>query len=421
MATLTADLDAPEEVLEAALSFLQAEEAPALQALPHTAATLEVRFHRCGRTFGKPAQDQPCFNQKPNPPPTNRPIDQLQPINQSPARLTAKQLAGNWPVVAGLLRSKARCYSGTYKAHMPALVAATGLAPSELVSQLSQLAGAKEVSFDLGRQQALAWKVRGRGCCGVDRGKTPLAMRATPHPHHQPHPHLCLTPNATTKPNHRTRRQVLRTPADLPALAAQLSARLARVVVATVARLDAAYAAIAGAAAYGGDAAAQERHLRGAIRDYFGQHAAAEGEAAAAGGGAGGGPHADGEGGGGGDAEMADAQEAAGPGGPGGVDAAQADAWEMVWGGDSPVQRPGPDQLRRNVRGFLRAEAARLRAVGHEKLSGLAVARLMAGLGSAAFPSDQWRKVTEWGRLQAVDFPLLVAAADAELPALWED
>jgi hypothetical protein len=28
--------------------------------------------------------------------------------------------------------------------------------------------------------------------------------------------------------------------------------------------------------------------------------------------------------------------------------------------------------------------------------------------------------VSEWGRLQAVDFPLLVAAADAELPALWE-
>jgi hypothetical protein len=46
VAALTAALDAPEEVLEAALSFLQAEEAPALQALPSSAAALEVRFHR---------------------------------------------------------------------------------------------------------------------------------------------------------------------------------------------------------------------------------------------------------------------------------------------------------------------------------------------------------------------------------------
>ena len=43
---------------------------------------------------------------------------------------------------------------------MPALVAATGLPPAELVSQLASLAGSKEVSFDLGKQQALAWKVR---------------------------------------------------------------------------------------------------------------------------------------------------------------------------------------------------------------------------------------------------------------------
>ena len=45
---LTSALDAPEEVLEAALSFLQAEERPLLQALPNTAASLEVRFHRWG-------------------------------------------------------------------------------------------------------------------------------------------------------------------------------------------------------------------------------------------------------------------------------------------------------------------------------------------------------------------------------------
>lgn len=46
IAALTSALDAPEEVLEAALSFLQAEDRPLLQALPNTAASLEVRFHR---------------------------------------------------------------------------------------------------------------------------------------------------------------------------------------------------------------------------------------------------------------------------------------------------------------------------------------------------------------------------------------
>jgi ATP-dependent DNA helicase Q4 len=92
----------------------------------------------------------------------------------------------------------------------------------------------------------------------------------------------------------------------------------------------------------------------------------------------------------------------------------------MPWGGESPVQRPPPEQLRRVVRAFVHTEAARLRAVGPDKLSGLAVARMLSGLSSPAFPADMWRRVTEWGRLQAVDFGLLVAAADAELPVLWD-
>ena len=45
-AALTTCLDAPGEVLESILSFLQAEEWPALQAMPHSAASVEVRFHR---------------------------------------------------------------------------------------------------------------------------------------------------------------------------------------------------------------------------------------------------------------------------------------------------------------------------------------------------------------------------------------
>lgn len=50
---------------------------------------------------------------------------------------------------------------------MPALVAATGLPPAEIISQLAALAGAREVSFDLGKAQALAWKVGGAPGGGV--------------------------------------------------------------------------------------------------------------------------------------------------------------------------------------------------------------------------------------------------------------
>jgi ATP-dependent DNA helicase Q4 len=164
-------------------------------------------------------------------------------------------------------------------------------------------------------------------------------------------------------------------------------------VASSVSRLDAAYAAVAGAALYAGDSAAQEAHLRGAIRDYFGQCD----EAAAAAGAA-----------------------ATGAAGAAAMEVEVDGEGELPWGGASPVQRPAPEQLKRILRAFLHSEAARLRAVGPDKLSGLAVARMLAGLASPAFPADSWRRVTEWGRLQAVDFPLLVAAANAELPVLWE-
>lgn len=325
---LTAALDAPEEALEAALSFLQADDSPPLFTLPTTAARVEVRFHRAA----------------------------------------PKDLAGAWPVAAGLLRCRARCYAGTYRAAMPDLVDATGLPPGELVAQLSSLAAAKEVSFDLGRDQALAWKV----------------VRA---------------PQAD----------------ELPGLAGRMADRLARVVASSVARLDAAYAALAGAAMYGGDAAAQERHLRGAIRDYFDGDGGGEGDGAGRAEGAAGGPPVGGDAGGGAGEEG----DADGGDDGGGWDALAGSVVASL--APSPVSRPPLEQLRRAVRGFLRTEAASLRAVGRERLSGLAVARMLAGLGSPAFPSDTWRRVGEWGRLQAVDFPRLVAAADAELPALWEE
>ena len=216
--------------------------------------------------------------------------------------------------------------------------------------------------------------------------------------------------------------QVLRTPEDLPGLATRLHERLSRVVESSVSRLDAAYAALAGAAAYGGDASAQERHLRGAIEDYFGQEHSGPGDG-------GGSDPAPAQGASDGSAAAAASVEAgravasfAAAGGL--VCGSRFDAEEdadLPWGGRSPVQRPPLEQLQRMVRGFLRAEAARLRDVGQERVSGLVVARLLAGLASPAFPADTWRKVTEWGRLQAVDFKRLIAAANAELPAMWQD
>lgn len=49
------------------------------------------------------------------------------------------------PIVAALLASRPRCYSGTYKVDMGALVEAAGAAPGDLVSALAELAAAREV------------------------------------------------------------------------------------------------------------------------------------------------------------------------------------------------------------------------------------------------------------------------------------
>ncbi|KAK3281350.1 hypothetical protein CYMTET_10857, partial [Cymbomonas tetramitiformis] len=73
---------------------------------------------------------------------------------------------------------------------------------------------------------------------------------------------------------------------------------------------------------------------------------------------------------------------------------------------------------------FLRSDVrALLRALGADKqkdlaLTGRAVARILHGLSSPAFPEAAWRKSTFWGRHREEDFSLICRIASSELAAL---
>ena len=60
-------------------------------------------------------------------------------------RLIAQELAGDCPAIAAMLEARTRCCSGVYKGQMHALVAASGLPPSEIISQLAALAAVRQV------------------------------------------------------------------------------------------------------------------------------------------------------------------------------------------------------------------------------------------------------------------------------------
>ncbi len=244
----------------------------------------------------------------------------------------------------------------------------------------------------------------------------------------------------------------------------------------SVSRLDAAYEAFSGAAVYQGSAAAQERHLRGAIACYFDEEGPASSTLIASAGAAG----------------AADAAMAGGAEGPssstlmasaGAAGAADADASvaggakatetsgafskEGLAVGEStaaaaaagiagsgqdgeqhqqqqqqrqqrqqqqqqqqqqrdddeaagPIRRPDAASLGRSVRAFLRNSRERIMELGQDKMTPLAVARVLHGLPSPVVRADQWRKCGDWGRMQAVDFGVLVAAARSELDVFWE-
>ena len=190
-------------------------------------------------------------------------------------------------------------------------------------------------------------------------------------------------------------------------------------------RLDACYSTLAGAALYGSSAAeAQQRHLRGLIEDYFVGTSGAGGDkeqeqqqqqpgdssAAAA---AGGGHGLEGEG-------APAAAAAAGAGGGETTDVDEFSLYEDTSLVVSPVQRPPRETLARQLRVMLAQEAGKVMSAGREKFTGLALARIAAGLNSPAFPPDMWRKCADWGRLGAVDFRLLLEVANSEVAKFWE-
>ncbi|WIA09963.1 hypothetical protein OEZ85_010175 [Tetradesmus obliquus] len=329
-----AELDVAEEVMEGCLSFLQADAVePFITALPNTAATIDVRFHKTA----------------------------------------PEQLAEQHPVVAAILKAKCRKYAGTYKVHMPALLAAADRPPGELLAELAGLAAAHEVGLDLGRQGALAWRLE-------------------------------------------------RQPADWQALVGDMAGRLEQVRHATVCRLDRCYTALAGAAVYSSQAA-QERHMRAVINEYFMDEPPAAEEqqqqdgqvpctsAAAADGG-----H--------------DAPAAAGAAGASAAALAAElgsaamvqcmQSGEMPWGGACPIQRPSRESLGRQMRAALRSVWARAQDLGRDKFTGLALARLLAGLASPAVPASTWKGSSEWGRLAAVDFRLMVEVGEAVVEEHWQ-
>jgi hypothetical protein len=172
-----------------------------------------------------------------------------------------------------------------------------------------------------------------------------------------------------------------------------------------VSRLDRCYEALAGAAIYTSSSAAQERHLRATIEEYFMQAETQQQQ--------GQGQQQQG----GGDAAAA---AAAGEGAAEGAAAeAQGGGNLMPWGAPCPIQRPSQQAVARQLRAVLMAAGARARDLGPCKFNGLALARMAAGLGSPAVPPSFWKGCKEWGRLAAVDFTLLAAAADQVVAEFW--
>lgn len=178
---------------------------------------------------------------------------------------------------------------------------------------------------------------------------------------------------------------------------------------ASVLRLDRCYAALAGAAFYDSQAA-QERHLRAVINEYFmDEQAGDQPDSAAAAAAAGADP--------GSSASPAD----------GGLAAELCSGYmedcmetgEMPWGGVCPIRRPCKEALARQMRACLKCAWSRAQDLGRAKFNGLAFARMLAGLASPAVPASVWRGCSEWGRLAAVDFRLLMEVGTQVVDEFW--
>lgn len=179
---------------------------------------------------------------------------------------------------------------------------------------------------------------------------------------------------------------------------------------ASVARLDRCYFALAGAAIYSSQAA-QERHLRAMIDDYFmdaqgqaQQHQQREPEKPTPG-------------------ASATATECCAVAELTGGDLVQEamQSGEMPWGGSCPVLRPSRDSLLRQLRAAMHSISRRAMDLGRGKFSGLTLARMLAGLSSPGVPATVWKGCNGWATMAAVDFRLLSEVAEEIVAEFWTD
>lgn len=78
------------------------------------------------------------------------------------------------------------------------------------------------------------------------------------------------------------------------------------------------------------------------------------------------------------------------------------------------VLREPPRNLLTDVRELLKTRSGG-KAGGAGCMSARAVARVLHGLGSPAYPAPEWRKNSLWERHSNVDFPLIVRMASEEI------
>lgn len=220
----------------------------------------------------------------------------------------------------------------------------------------------------------------------------------------------CCRPPCRARPP-----QILHAPPDLDSLARQVHARLEAVLACQVSRLDTSYRALAaavaagtaaGQAGQGGEAAAQaqETALRAAVQRYFEEQqvagaAGAPGTAAA-------------------DAIAGASGEGAGATyaitisrcAPGSSAAGSAGVSPLLLDTAGLPLRPTTPALLTAARAALRSN----REQAGPPLSGRALARILHGVGSPAFPTDAWQKRMGafWGSQQLVDFGAVLRAAE---------
>lgn len=270
--------------------------------------------------------------------------------------------------------------NGLYTAPAARLAALAQQPPGMVMQELRQLAAGSVIGFELSRDEGQSYEVggvRGRRL-GRSSGRIRVSIRVCHWQVVGCSPAIPITPAPS---------QILRAPGNLDALAAQVHARLTAVLACQVSRLDTSYRALAAALEAGQGAApgeaqeAQEAALRAAVEAYFDDPAL---------------------------------QPA-----PAGADGADGGAAQLGSGSTTLLLDTGGLPLRRAEPALLqaaRAVARRNREQAGPALSARALARILHGVSSPAFPPAwQKRMGAFWGSQTHIDFAAVLKAAEIVL------